>query len=56
MHSFLGVFGQGVAAGIVGLAVYVTVTYLLGNEEARRLTGILRRRFSTVKVGEIEQI
>ena len=56
MRSFLGVFGQGAAAGTAGLAVYLAITYVLGNEEAHRLAGILRRRLSTVKASETEQV
>ncbi|MFH2063460.1 MAG: murein biosynthesis integral membrane protein MurJ [bacterium] len=54
MHSFVGIFTQGALAGSVGLAVYLGVAYLLGNEEARRLVRLVRRRVTPVTVSQAE--
>lgn len=44
MRSFLGVFGQGAAAGLVGVAVYTGTALFLGSPEAHKVFAYARRR------------
>ena len=50
MQSFLGVFTQGAVAGLLGIAVYVIVSYLLGSPEARQLIRTFTARLSPVTI------
>jgi len=50
MQSFAGVFTQGATAGLIGIAVYLAVSYLLGSEEARQLIKTFTVRLSPVTV------
>jgi len=44
LDTFLGVLGQGLFAGGVGIAAYVLVCLMLGSEEAREVWSGVRRR------------
>lgn len=44
MHKFWGVFTQGLAAGLAGLAVFVLIAYLFKVEELSSLFGAVKRR------------
>jgi putative peptidoglycan lipid II flippase len=44
MDTFLGVFTQGAVAGIVGLALYFGVAYLLKSDEAKSFVEAVKRR------------
>ncbi len=46
MTTFVGVFGQAVAAIIIGSATYLVTTWLLGNEEARLMVAAFHRRLA----------
>jgi putative peptidoglycan lipid II flippase len=50
MRSFLGIFTQGLAAGLVGLAVYAGAALLLGSREARQAWAMVRRRLAPAPV------
>lgn len=53
LDTFFGVLGHGFAAGMVGLAVYVGVAYLLKSEELNEfLRGMKRRLFKKAKPEE----
>ncbi len=45
MNKVFGVFAQGFAAGVVGLAVVAVLLHLLGNEELPEIWRALRQRF-----------
>ncbi len=45
MHTFWGVFGQGMIAGLVGVIASVFVLYLFKNEEFFELISALRQKF-----------
>ena len=42
---FWGIFGQGAVAGIVGVAVYALLCYILRIQEFVEIAGSLRKRF-----------
>jgi putative peptidoglycan lipid II flippase len=50
MRSFFGIFSQGLAAGLTGLAVYAGAALLLGNQEARQAFALIRRKLSPAPV------
>lgn len=53
LDTFFGVFSQGAIAGLLGLAVYALVAYLLKSEEMNEfLRGMKRRLFKKVKPEE----
>jgi peptidoglycan biosynthesis protein MviN/MurJ (putative lipid II flippase) len=43
--TFMGIFYQGAAGGIVGLAVTALVLWVLGSQELKEIIGALSRRF-----------
>ncbi len=45
MHTFLGVFGQGVCAGLAGTLASIIILYLFKNEEFFALISALRQKF-----------
>ncbi len=46
MHTFVGIFAQGAAAGLVGILVYVAAALVLGSEEAHSAVAVLKRRLA----------
>ncbi len=46
MHTFVGIFAQGAAAGAVGILVYLGAAFVLGSEEARSAVAVLKRRLA----------
>ena len=45
INTFLGIFGQGLFAGIFGILVGVLALRIMGNEEIVEITAALRRKF-----------
>jgi putative peptidoglycan lipid II flippase len=46
MHKYLGVFTQGVSAGLIGCAVYLAVSWVLGLQETHNLVAVTRNAVS----------
>ncbi len=44
-HTLLGIFAQGLCAGLVGIACGVALLFVLGNQELKEVWGTLHRRF-----------
>jgi len=42
--TLIGIFSQGLIAGIVGIAVNITILHILGNEEQREIIATLKRK------------
>jgi hypothetical protein len=55
MQTFVGIFTQGVVAGMVGIAVYIGVAFLMGSEEAREVSRLYRRRQAAVPAEALRQ-
>lgn len=55
MRSFLGIFSQGLAAGVTGIGTYVAVAYAMGSEEAREVIRLYARKVMPVRAPEIVQ-
>lgn len=54
-QTFLAIFGQGLGAGVVGLAVFIAAAYALGSEEAKSVVAMYSRKFAPVPVPELRQ-
>ena len=54
MRTFIGVFVQGSAAGIVGIMVYILLAWILESKELILLKGALRRRIFKTKIKIVE--
>lgn len=55
MTRFVGIFTQGLSAGLVGIGVYVGAAYLMGSEEAQYVVGLYRRKVSPTRPMEVTQ-
>lgn len=49
MQTFLGVFGQGIGAGLVGLGIFVVVGIMLNSRELIALRGAIKHRLFRAK-------
>lgn len=45
INTFWGIFTQGIFAGVIGIAVWITVLMMLGNKEFKTITETLRHKF-----------
>jgi putative peptidoglycan lipid II flippase len=54
-RTFLGIFGQGVVAGLIGVATYAGVALFLGSEEARKVVSYAKRRVSRVPAQIVQE-
>ena len=56
MRTFIGVLVQGSAAGIVGVLVYLLVSWILESKELILLKSVLRRKIFKTKIKTVEVI
>jgi len=55
MDTFMGIFVQGLVAGLAGIATFLAAAYALGSDEARRVIHLYTRRTSPIRVPSVGQ-
>ena len=56
MRTFVGVFVQCAAAGIIGILIYILLAWILESKELILLKGVLRRIIFRVKIKTVEVV